>query len=206
MNNFKKRLCKTYPFYILGLAGSIAVSCFAVDLIVKPRNEETFLFFSSSYSYNSDLLKTELTKNMPSYLRELNVNAYYVKDSYFDNYFSTVGLLSSDILICAKSIMTEELATRYFTALDPIYVSTLLGDVDYITFGQDNTPYGVRIHEKGKQEDSKHLITYYLDEKDDEDYYAFYRNGSLHLGELSSTKWTTSFDYTKVILNYVWKE
>jgi len=206
MNKFILSFKKIWPLYLFGLAGSIAISCFAVEQIIKPRNEETFLFFTASYSYECDNLKYVLKENMPSYLREIKCNSYYLKDNNFDNYFSTVGLISSDIMIVPQSIMTEELAKSYCTKLDRNYVTSLLGEVTFLNYGDSIDTYGVRIHEKGKHEDSEHLITYTLNEEMDEDYYAFYRNGSLHLGELSSTKWTTAFDYTKVLLNYVWEK
>ena len=86
MKKIKANVIKFWYLYLICLIIFPLLSSYAVELINKPRNEETISIFIGSCSSSSKELVDKLSQKKPSYLREINVRnyVYYGEDfSYF---------------------------------------------------------------------------------------------------------------------------
>lgn len=199
MNNFlNKVLEKWYLFALWGIA-----SCFIcitlVDLAIKPKDEETIALFIGAHHVDVAGLQEDLMDNSPSYLREINIQAYSVSDQYFGMYYNTYGTMKADIVIIPESKIRDDTSETIYAILDEEYLKNYNLSSDYYFI---NGKYlGIKIFDKETSKNAP-LITY-MNGEETEDYYAFITCGSVHGGKLNNSEYDTALTILEVIYNYV---
>lgn len=193
-----KSILHHWYLYVISLVVAIFVIDYAVAIVDKPRNEETFTLFAATMSYDLSKVNKLLNENKPSYLRELNTcAAKYDEIEDFNRHFLLYGMDNSDIVILPEAIIEDSIVTMYYASFETTYLDDFISEGTYYQSKKDNKYYGVLIHEKGEE----NTIMTYKDEKHDENYYAFFPKTSKHIGKLNNVSWTTAFDFTEIIRN-----
>ena len=179
------------------LIGVFAIN-YSLDLINKPRNEETItIFIASSENGSSTLLRKKLNNEKPDYLREINIFTIKQDSNDFHRFFLIYGVDNSDIVILPKNKIEDEYVTSYYASFDTQYIEQYISVSEYYKSDVTNKTYGVKIHSIGED---NNLISYRNNDFDD-DYYAFFIKKSKHIGELNNSKYTTAFTFINVIKN-----
>lgn len=180
--------------YVLLCVACSLLSVYVVNLINKPRNEETISILVASYDDKCEEFRNEVTSRKPDYLREIQFNTYSLLNNNFENYYINLAYGLCDVVILPESkvhdskvqyyyaIFTDEIKTQYFSNKE--------------FYSLDGKDYGVQIHKKGQEDNN--LLKYYLDEQTDENYYLFFYWKSKHIGALNNTTYNTAFELMQV--------
>lgn len=183
--------------YILFGVGCSLLSIYIIDLIDKPRNEETISILVASYDDKCQNFRDEVDKLRPDYLREIQYNTYSLLNENFDKYYSNLAYGLSDIVILPESQIVESKVKDYYAIFTDEIKTTYFNNKEY--YSLDNNDYGILIHKKGEQGDN--LITYSLTSETDENYYIFFYWKSIHIGSLNETTYSTAFELMQVFNN-----
>ena len=155
--------------YILFCVGCSLLSVYVVDLVDKPRNEETISILVASYDSECQEFKEKVNARKPKYLREIQYNTYSVLDSNFERYYSSLAYGLCDIVILPESQINVSKALDYYAIFDDEIKNQYFPDKEF--YSVEDNDYGVLIHKKGEE---NKLLTYYLSNEDDENYYLFF--------------------------------
>ena len=180
--------------YVLFCLASVFLSIYVIDLINKPRNEETISILVASYDDKCETFKTEVDKRRPRYLREIQYNTYSLLDDSFENYYLNLAYGLSDIVILPESKVNDSKVLDYYAIFNDEIKTKYFNNKEFYTL--DDKDYGVLIHKKGTEDNN--LLKYYLDEKSDENYYLFFYWKSKHIGSLNNTTYNTAFELMQV--------
>lgn len=193
MNKLKKVL-RFWYIYLISIAVAVIGTIYYCDFINKPRNEATITLFVSSYSQDSEKLNNYLESKAPNYLREINIVMVNPKSTDLDYYMVNKGLNQADIFILPESYLFEELIKNQFASLNNEVLN------NYFVYETDSYNKGILIHDIGDIDND--LMTFNNEKYDDEKYYLFYRNNSIHGGKLTNSNYDTSLVFTKALLEY----
>ena len=180
--------------YVLFCLASTLLSIYAVNLINKPRNEETISILVASYDDKCEEFKKEVNKRRPDYLREIQFNTYSLLDDSFENYYLNLAYGLSDIVILPESKVNNSKVQDYYAILNDEIKTKYFVDKEF--FSLEDKEYGVLIHKKGTEDNN--LLKYNLDEQTDENYYLFFFWKSKHIGVLNDTTYNTAFELMQV--------
>lgn len=199
MKKLIKSIIHNWYIYLTGLIVAIFVIDYSLTLLYMPRNEETFTMFLALANGDVTLLNRKLNNKKPDYLRELNTYGVKHNSDEFERYFKIYGHTTSDVVILPKYLVEEENVVRYYTPITNEIKNEYFKDYSFYKSGIDNNNYGVLLHSVGQKNND--VLSYYDKDFDDE-YYAFFMKGSKHIGKLNNVKWTTAFDFVKLIKYY----
>lgn len=199
IKNVFHNVIKNWYLYLIAIIASTLCMVLLTNFINKPRNEETISLFVASTSLKSGTLNQELSKNKPSYLREIDTHMAVYYDSDFDYLYTSLGKEVCDLIILPESKLFDNVITYYYCELDTEYVSSYIDSPQYYISSEESKPYGIKIREKG---DISNTIIDFSKETYDEDYYAFFYKKSLHAGKNNLTAWNTSMEFVKIIKEY----
>lgn len=194
MKKIKSNISKFWYLYLVCLVVFPFISIYVVDVINKPRNEETISIFIGSCSSDSKELVNKLNENKPSYLREINVRNYVYYEDSFPSLYNSFGKNESDLIILPESKILDDTCMYYYAKLD----ESLFPNESFYFAGEDKACYGLLLHKKETNNDD--LITY-KDDDHDENYYAFFNKNSLHIGLVNGSNWNTALDFYNIIKN-----
>ena len=180
--------------YVLFCLASTLLSIYVVNLINKPRNEETISILVASYDDKCEEFKKEVNKRRPDYLREIQFNTYSLLDDSFENYYLNLAYGLSDIVILPESKVNNSKVQDYYAILSDEIKTKYFVDKEF--FSLEDKEYGVLIHKKGTEDNN--LLKYKLDEQTDENYYLFFFWKSKHIGVLNDTTYNTAFELMQV--------
>ena len=170
------------------------LSIYIVNLINKPRNQETISIFVASYDYKCEVFRKEVDKNRPDYLREIEFHTYSLLDNNFDDYYLSLAYGLCDIAIVPESKVNDSKVQDYYAILSDEIINKYYTDNEFYTL--DEKDYGVLIHKKGLNDNN--LLKYSLSEEMDENYYLFFFWKSKHIGSLNNTTYETAFKLMQV--------
>ncbi len=193
MNKIKKYL-KHWYVYLISIAVAVVGSIYWCNFINRPKGRETITVFVATYDQNTSKLYNFLSANSPSYIREINITAISPKSPDFNYFLVNYGLGKADIFILHQSYVYEELATKQFASMKQEVLN------EYFTYETETYNRGVLLHEKG--EDNNDIIQYTSSKYEDENFYAFYRKNSDHIGKLNKSSSDTALLYTKALLEH----
>ena len=194
MKNKIRKALRFWYIYLIVVVASVVGTFYYVDFINRPKNEETITLFVSSYSQNSDNLQKYLEEKAPSYIREINIIVANPKSTDLDYLMVNRGLNKADIFILPESYLFEDLINNQFVLLNEEILNS------YFSYQSDSYNKGILIHDIGESDNS--LMTFTNEKYDDERYYLFYRNNSIHAGGLNNSSYDTSLIFTKALLEY----
>lgn len=178
MKTLRSNLHKWWYLYLISLILLPFLSWYLAHTINLPRNEETFSVFVASCGTSTSALRAAFKKKKPSYIRETTIRSYVYFDHSFQQYYSISGKNASDVVILPESKIVDETVIYYYEKLD--FLFPISEQETYFVPEDMSSPYGLRIHTKGKT--SNNLIAY-NDDTHNEDYYIFFKKGSSHLKE-----------------------
>lgn len=197
MNKFKQFFLNIgkhlWAYALFCLAGSL-LSIYIVDLINKPRNEETISILVASYDDKCETFRNEVNQRRPKYLREIQFNTYSLLDERFEDYYLKLAYGLSDIVILPESKVNESKVQDYYAIFNDEIKTKYFPNKEWYTL--DDKDYGILIHKKDTEDN--HLLTYCLNEQTDEDYYLFFYWKSKHIGSLNNTTYNTAFELMQV--------
>lgn len=198
MNNILYKIVEKWYLFIAWLIISCILCITAVDLAIKPKDEETISIFIGAYSVDINGLKNDLTEKSPNYLREVNVQAYSILDQYFAMYYQTYGTIKADIVIIPESKIRDDTAETTYAILDKNYLKnySLSSDLYYI----NGNYLGIKIFDKELSKDNQFIK--YTNDEIKEDYYAFIKCSSIHAGKLNDSEYDTALIFLEVIYSY----
>ncbi len=198
MNKFLKLISRQWYLYLIAPIFSVFVINYTLDLVNKPRNEETItIFIASSESGSSSSLRETLTNNKPDYLREINIFTVQQDGNDFNRMFSIYGRDNSDIVILPKNKIDDAYVTSYYAPFSDEFMQEVLPNSKYYTSEETGKNYGIKLHSVGEE----NTLIKYKSETFDEDYYAFFMKNSKHIGELNNSSFTTAFSFIDIIKN-----
>ena len=180
--------------YALFCVACSLLSIYVIDLINKPRNEQTISILVASYDDKCEEFREEVDKRRPDYLREIQYNTYSLLDKNFESYYSNLAYGLCDIVILPESRVKDEKVQDYYAIFTDEVKTQYFPNKEFYTL--ENKEYGVLIHKKGLEDNN--LIKYCLDENTDENYYMFFYWKSKHIGSLNNKEYTTAFDLMQV--------
>ena len=180
--------------YALFCAACSLLTIYVVNLINKPRNEETISILVASYDDKCEEFRKEVYSRKPDYLREIQFNTYSLLDSSFENYYSSLAYGLCDIVILPESRVNESKVQDYYAIFTDEIKTQYFNSKEFYTL--DGKDYGVLIHKKGAEDNN--LLTYSLNEQTDENYYLFFYWKSKHIGFLNNTTYYTAFELMQV--------
>ncbi|HAS56627.1 MAG TPA: hypothetical protein DD377_02755 [Firmicutes bacterium] len=192
MKKIKANVIKFWYLYLICLIIFPLLSSYVVELINKPRNEETISIFIGSCSSSSKELVDKLSQKKPSYLREINVRNYVYYGEDFSYFYSSFGKSEADLIILPESKINNETCAYYYAKLDP----ALFPNESFYFINENKECYGLLLHKK--EEENSSLISY-KDDTHDENYYAFFNRNSLHIGALNDSNWDTALSFYNII-------
>ncbi len=180
MKAFFKKIKNNIWAYLLCIFVVIIMWSGVFSFLTVVDEEEKVSVFIGSYS-QSFTRTSELEESRPDYIKKVEVTARVLNSLYFDVYLSMFGYSNADILILPESLATAENCELYFAEISPEYVEELdnLGVFEY-----NDKVYGLKVHSKGIDDGLITCIDYSAGDED-ENYYMFFRNNSLHIGEMS---------------------
>ena len=176
MKSFFSRLLKRWYAYIIAIFFGTTLSCLYVDVTGQHRAEETITFFVSTYSTDDSKARAALTKDAPSYLKEVNLVNIPLSESNWEYYFVNRGLNHADVFVLPESRLTSAMLTEQFALLKPEVLSS------YFSYEAEETGHGIYLHHKGENKPSPFLFT--SEERKDENFYVLFRKNSIHIGGL----------------------
>jgi hypothetical protein len=185
-----------YLYVVTAVMGSFVIN-YTTRLINMPRNEETITIFVASISDSAPNLKPALEKAKPDYLREINIVTVKYNGYNFDSKYTAYGKGDADIIILPKSKINDSTLLTYYQPFQENFIDDYIETSGYYNHPQSQKSYGICVHTKGQNNND--LITY-SDNSFDDDYYAFFAQGSKHIGELNDVKWTTAFSFVNIIM------
>ena len=186
----KKALTKYWPIYVAAAIAMPFLSYVVVEQIQKPKNEETISIFVASCSADARYLKEKLNDNKPSYLLEINLYSYSYTEATFNTYYQANGKMDVDLVILPESKIDDTSLITYYSPLDESHYSSS----DYLS-KDSQTHFGILVREKGE---TNTLLTF-VDETNDENYYAFFGKSSKHGGSITSSQYDTSLQFISLI-------
>ena len=180
--------------YILLMVLSIVLSVSFVTIVSKPRNETTLTIFMGTYTTNIENFKRELEKEKPNYLKEINIRCFSPSSKNYTYAYRSIGLKGADIIALPFSKIDSQTVVDFYAKITNEYIEKYFENYDVLTIS--NSVYGVKIHEKGQA--NGEFLSFYDVESNDDDYYLFYKKNSLHIGDITSSKYETAFILSKV--------
>ena len=184
--SFKNHLPRFFFVYIGAIAVTSIVCSYAVLLKTRPKDYETFSFFSEVNFVKEGAFKDQMLKELPE---DLLINLYTIetKDDVFNSYFSAYGL-NSDICVLSKTTL-DKFKTIKFLDLR----NTAWDLPDNYLFSSEYS-IGVKCHSKGSDKLNS-VFTF-----DDDDYYFTVIRDSVHLKGLANNSKT---DQVNRVLEYL---
>ena len=184
--SFKNHLSRFFFVYIGAIALASIVCSYAVLLKTRPKDYETFSFFSEVNFVKEGAFKDQMLKELPE---DLLINLYTIetKDDVFNSYFSAYGL-NSDICVLSKTTL-DKFKTIKFLDLR----NTAWDLPDNYLFSSEYS-IGVKCHSKGSDKLNS-VFTF-----DDDDYYFTVIRDSVHLKGLANNSKT---DQVNRVLEYL---
>ncbi len=171
--SFKGVLQRKWPYFVF--LGALVGASFAtfVQMKTNPSEEEKINVFLCSYGANKDELMSLWNKNKGNNIKQINL--------YF--YFATSSDLASLYTSQKGSMDTFLLPSSFLKTLDQTMLSR-----DFVSMGElsegyriDDLVYGELAYScKSKEGVHSDLISYSKENAPEDDYYIFYRNGSIH--------------------------
>ncbi|MBQ7995755.1 MAG: hypothetical protein IJ247_06065 [Bacilli bacterium] len=195
MKRFVSSLARIWYVYVIVTVAGILLIDYAFNVINKPRNEETITLFVVSEGNDLKELKEKLEDNKPNYLREINIYGVRRESNEFSTYFDVYGKANSDVVILPESKIEEDVVFNHYSPFSFDYLNDYIDGLSTYRLEKNGLDYGVKIHSKGEDNG----LIEYKSEGFDEDYYAFFVNGSLHIGEMSDSEYTTAFSFINII-------
>ena len=190
-------LLKKLWIYILVILGATIISCYSIDLIVKPRNEQTISMFVVSDSYDISSFEQKIWEKAPDYLLEIIPYVYTRESENLMYLYSTFGYSLADIVILPNNMVDNNIVKQSYEIINDNIINIWFKTMD--GYFVDNNRYGIKIHNAGTQDNN--LLVYSNSVEKDEDYYAFFKKNSLHIGELSGSIFNTSFEIIQIFNN-----
>lgn len=179
----KQAVTRYWPVYVLALIAMPLLSCFAIEQIHKPKNEETITVFVASCSADGRNLKQRLSSGKPSYLLEINLYSYSYLDSTFSAYYKASGKMGADLIILPESEIDDGSLISYYSPLDESHSAS-----DDYRCKESQTHYGILVRKSGEE----NPLLAFSDETHDENYYAFFGKSSIHGGSITGSQYETS--------------
>ena len=175
--NFKDILKRKWPYFLL--TGLVVGSSFSalVQIKTNPKENEKVNVFLSSYGVNKDKLLSQWNEDKGENIKQINLSFYFVTSSDLGSLFTQQK----------ESIDTFLLPASFLKTLDQTMLSRDFVFIPNLSEGYqiDNLFYGELAYssktKKGVFSDS---IIYSKDNAPEEDYYIFYRTGSIHTQSL----------------------
>ena len=180
--------------YVLLCVACSLLSIYVIDLINKPRNEQTISILVASYDEKCEVFKEEVDKLRPKYLREIQYNTYSLLDHNYEQYYSNLAYGLCDIVILPESRVNESKVQDYYAILSEDIRTEYFNEKEF--YSLNDTIYGVQIHKKGLEDNN--LLKYSLGIDSDENYYLFFYWKSKHIGALNNTTYNTAFELMQV--------
>ncbi len=176
---WKEALKHKWPFFLLigVLVGASYVGI--VQMKTNPKEEEKVNVFLSSYGVNKDKLLSSWKQNKGEHIQQINLSFYFSTSSDL-GYLFTKQKESMDTFLLPSSFLKtldQEMLSRDFISLPAIDNGYQINGLFY-----GETAYSSE-KKTGVLSD---LITYTKENAPEEDYYIFYRRGSLHTKTLQN--------------------
>ena len=198
MKKFLILVMHHWYLYVIALLMGVFVINYSIDLINKPRNEETItLFIACSESGSSIELRKKLNEEKPSYLREINIFTVDQNSKDYDRYFTIYGMDNSDIVILPKNKIEDDVVTHYYASFEKEYIEEYVSPSSYYVSENNGLMYGIKVHSIGEE----NALINYRNDGFDEDYYAFFIKKSKHIGKLYQSEYVTAFNFINIIKN-----
>ena len=193
--SFFRNIVRNLWGYLIILAVSIALGISFVTIVDKPRKEATITLFVGSYTTNVERVKEELMNKKPDYLREINLHCFSPTSKNYTYAYRSIGLKGADIIVLPSSKIDNQTISDFYAVISDEYLDKYFSSNK--TLEIDSKAYGVKIHEKGQP--NGELLSFFDEESHDEDYYVFYKRNSLHIGDITSSKYETAFMLSQVL-------
>lgn len=187
--SFKNHFSSTFFIYIAAIVVTSIVCSYSVLLKTRPKDYETFSFFSEINFVQEGVFKDQMLRELPE---DILINIYTIetKEDVFNTYFSAYGL-NSDICILSKTTL-DKFQTIQFLDLR----NTIWDLPDNYHFSEEYS-IGVRCHPKGSDK-----LNNVLSFGDDDYYFVVIRN-SVHLNGLVNNSKTDQVNRVlKYLMNY----
>lgn len=152
-------------FAIISIVLLLVSSIFNIKNKLQPQDK--FNIFVAGSITNEEKLKENI-KAYNNDIKEINIFSMLPNDLYFNMYFSTTGIIDSDILIIPKNALSDIKVAECF------YESKSADSYIY-----NNKSYGYLIHSEAYSNGFfDEFITY-----NDDEYYMFISLGTIHYGK-----------------------
>lgn len=152
LNHFKR----FFPFYLVWTLVSVFAVIWEFSILTKPTEDEKIDFFVCADVVDPEGFELFVNENMPSYLKEVNVNFIEDNNYIFSQNLSTYGDLVTDIYIMNKNKF--DLVTGkdyYFTLLDETKSKDLFGNEIEFYKNDKNEAYAIKIENDFFSEESE---------------------------------------------------
>ena len=174
---WKEALKHKWPFFLL--VGVIAGASYvgAVQMKTNPKEEEKVNVFLSSYGVNKDKLVSLWKQNKREGIQQINLSFYFATSSDL-GYLFTRQKESMDTFLLPSSFLKtldQAMLSRDFVSLPTL---TSGYQINGLFYGE------VAYSSEAKPGVLSDFITYTKENAPEEDYYVFYRKGSLHTRSL----------------------
>lgn len=175
------KIAKHWYLYLIWVIVSVLAWDMIFAFVTKVPKDEKVEIFIGDQKDDWNTLEQLCEDNIPDYLKKVNVRNYAVDQTYFSEMLQVQGSIA-DIYILPESKAQE--AKEYYMSLDIEKVQSVFGDVEFYEI--DGTIFGIKIN--------THSTT--------ENYYLFFSDVSLHLGDWNGSSMDGAIELAEVILNY----
>ncbi len=137
---------RNLPWFALIILISAILWQSVFGAICAPKAHETLQIFVTADYCNNQRIKDSL-QALP--VKEVYIASHSVTNAGYNDYLTTVGLLSSDLLIVDSAIFDAEYAWQEFAPLEESLLSQYgLDPKDYRYVTVEGTPYGIVVYNK----------------------------------------------------------
>ncbi len=197
-DDFRSHISIYWTKYLIGFISSIVLSILIISIASSPTKKEKVSIFLTCTNV-SDEFYDYINSITPSYLEIIELNIKHKEDTYY-------GTVIKGYRGHADIIIVPESKLDYIITKDSLVLSDDIMDIftdkEYEYYYKDDKAIGIKIYSKETKSCILEDLVTFNKEDDIENYYLFINVNSLHLGELTNSKYDGVIVILKEILNY----